>query len=125
MSTAVEMMGGGLSAGAARGINGQFNTAVSAAGSTISDATALTVQQSTALVTTVAAGTGVRLPNSDFGDEYLVYNSQGVEALKVYPPTSSGRINQLSAGTAMELSPYTAVRLKKISATTWVGWLSA
>lgn len=125
MSTAVEMMGGGLSAGAARGVNGQFNTAVSAAGSSISDATALTVQQSTAIVTTVGSGSGVKLPNSDFGDEYLIYNGQGSNALNIYPPTSSGTINQLSAGTAMQLAPYTAVKLKKITATTWVGWLSA
>lgn len=125
MSTAVEMMGGGISAGAARAINGQFNTAVSAAGTTIADATALTVQQSVALVTTVASGSGVKLPDSDFGDEYLIYNGQATNALTIYPPTSSSTINQLSAGTGMLLSPYTAVKLKKLTATTWIGFLSA
>ena len=128
MSTAVEMMGGGLSAVSARSINGQFNNTVSAAGSTIADATVLTPQQSTVQVTTITAGQGVLVPNSERGDEYTIYNATSGKtgvALLVYPPTSSCTINQLSAGTAMILGPSTAVRLKKVSATAWVGWLSA
>lgn len=125
MSTATEMTLGGLSAGTARAVNGQFNTAVSAAGTTISDATALTSSQSTALVTTVGSGAGVKLPNSDFGDEYLVYNATGTNDCYVYPPTSTGTINQLSAGTPVLLPPYTACKFKKLTATAWVGWRSA
>lgn len=123
MALASEMMAGGISAGAARAINGTVNSAVSAAGSTISDATALKAGHN--VVTTVASGAGVLLPNSEIGDEIVVYNGTGTNALTVYPPTSSGTINQLSAGTGMLLSPYTAVRLKKVTATVWTGWLSA
>ena len=123
MATASEMMTGGISAGGARAINGFVNSAVSAAGTTISDATALKASHN--IVTTVAASSGVLLPNSEVGDEYLVYNATGTNALSVYPPTSSATINQLSAGVAMLLSPYTACNFKKTTSTTWHAWLSA
>ena len=123
MALASEMMQGGVSAGAARAINGFVNSAVSAAGSSISDATALVASHN--IVTSVAASTGVLLQNTEIGDEVLVYNATGTNALTIYPPTSSATINQLSAGVGMLLSPYTAVRLKKTTATTWHGWLSA
>lgn len=125
MTTATELVSTGFSAGSGRGINGQVNATVSAAGTTIADATALKSTASHNIVTTVAAGSGVLLPNSDIGDEYLVYNATGTNALSIYPPTSSATINQLGAGVAMLLSPYTAVKLKKTSATAWHGWLSA
>lgn len=123
MSLATEMMGGGLSSGQAQAINGGVNPTVSAAGTTLATATEVTAGVN--LVTTVAASSGVRLPNSEIGDEIMIYNSQVTNTLKVYPPTSSGTINQLSAGTAMTLAQFTAVRLKKLTATTWIGWLSA
>lgn len=123
MALASEMMTGGISAGAARAINGLVNSAVSAAGTTITDATSLKASHN--IVTTVAASSGVVLQNTEIGDEVLVYNATGTNALTVYPPTSSATINQLSAGIGMLLSPYTAVRFKKTTATTWHGWLSA
>ena len=122
MTTAVELMKGGLSAGAAKAVGGEFATAVSAAGTTLSDATALVASNSN--VTTVGAASGVRLPNTEIGDEYFIYNGTTTE-LTVYPPTSSGSINQIPAGTGMKLAGYTAVRLKKFTATVWQGWLSA
>ena len=122
MSTAAEMMTGGLSAGQAKAINGQFNLSVSAAGTTLSGATALVASHNA--VTTVAASSGVRLADTEIGDEYLVYNGTTTQ-LTVYPPTSSGTINQLTAGTGMLLAPYTAVLLKKTTATAWSGWMSA
>ena len=123
MATALEMMGGGISAGAARAINGQVASAVAAAGTTLAGGTALVASHN--IVTTVAASSGVTLPNTEIGDEILVYNATGTNQLTVYPPTSSASINQLTAGTGMLLSPYTAVRLKKTTSTTWHAWLSA
>lgn len=124
MALALEMMRGGMSAGGAKAINGAggIQASVSAAGSSISDATPLV--SSTNLVGTVAAGSGVRLPNSEIGDEVLVYNNQVAENLLVYPP-SGATINQLSASTGMTLAPYTACKFKKIAALTWVAWMSA
>ena len=123
MTTVVEMMGGGCSAGQARAINGAVNAAVAAAGTTISDATAIKASHS--IVTTVAASSGVILPNTEIGDEYLIYNATGTNPLTVYPPTSSATVNQLSAGTGVLLQPYTACKYKKTSATAWHAWLSA
>ena len=126
MALVYEMMGGGLSSGQARAINGGQNLTVSAAGSSLSDATALTAGHN--VVTTITAGQGVKCPNSEIGDEIYIYNAtsgtSGV-VLTVYPPTSSGTINQLAAGTGMLLAPSTAVWLKKASATAWTGNLSA
>lgn len=121
MAAAREMMQGGLSAGQARAINGFQNLTVSAAGSTLATATALVASHN--VVTTVSASQGVVLPNTEIGDEYFIYNAT-TTPLTIYPPTSSGTINQLTAGTGMLLSPYTAVKLKKASATAWTGQLS-
>lgn len=125
MTTAAEMVAGGLSPNQGRSINGQVNSAVAAAGTTIADATALKNFASHNIVTTVASGSGVLLANSEIGDEYLIYNATGTNALSIYPPTSTSTINQLGAGVAMLLSPYTAVLLKKTTSTTWHGWLSS
>lgn len=119
---AKDIMGGGFSPAGAQAINGQFALAVSAAGTTISDATQLKATNNT--VTTVASGAGVLLYDGVIGDTIYIYNG-GANALKVYPPTSSQTINQLSAGTAISLGVNTAVMLKKFSATAWIGWLSA
>jgi hypothetical protein len=123
MSLATEIMQGGMSAGAARAINGTVNSAVSGAGTTIADATQLKTGH--AVVTTVAASSGVLLPNGEIGDEVFVYNGTATNALKVYPPTSSQTINQLSAGSAMLLAPYTGCKYKKATSTVWSAFLSA
>lgn len=121
MAVASRMMGGGLSAGAAKAINGDVNSAVSAAGTTQGTATALTAAVS--VVTTAAASSGVVLTNSEIGDEYEVLNL-GANAVTVYPPTS-GQINQLAANSGFSLGTNTAVKIKKYTATKWVAWLSA
>lgn len=123
MALTTDVMGGGFSSGQAQAINGQNNTSVSAAGTTISDATALKASHNS--VTTVGASSGVLLPHAPIGDSITVYNGTATNALSVYPPVSSHTINQLTAGVAMLLSPYTAVLLKRVSSTAWVGWLSA
>ena len=56
MGTAVDIMRGGFSSGQARAIGGQVNSAISAAGTTISNATRLTT--SINIVTTAAASSG-------------------------------------------------------------------
>lgn len=123
MTTAAEMVSGGISAGSAKAINGQVASAVSAAGTVITDATDLVASHN--IVTTVGAGSGVQLPDTEICDEYFIYNATGTNQLTIYPPASTSTINQLAAGIGMLLSPYTAVRLKKSTATAWHGWLSA
>lgn len=123
MALAREIMQGGVSGQSARLMQGVANTAVSAAGTTITDATALTVSHNN--VTTVAASSGVTLPAADVMDEVFVYNGTATNALTVYPTNSSGTINQLAAGSGMKLAPYTGCMFRKTTSTAWVGFLSA
>ena len=122
MAIALDMMKGGVSAGMARAINGQVQSSVTAAGTTITGATDLTA--SINVVTTAAANSGVQVPNGEIGDEVEILNL-GANAVTVYPPTSSDRINALSAGSGFLLATNTAVKLRKFTSTRWAGYLSA
>ena len=122
MAIALDMMKGGVSAGMARAINGQVQSVVTAAGTTITGATDLTA--SINVVTTAAANSGVQVPNGEIGDEVEILNL-GANAVTVYPPTSSDRINALSAGSGFLLATNTAVKLRKFTSTRWAGYLSA
>ena len=122
MATAVDIMKGGISSMSAKAINGQVNGAVSAAGTAISDATDLLA--SINVVTTAAASSGVQLQSGEIGDEVEILNL-GANALTVYPDSTSGRINQLSAGSGFSLPINTAVKLRKFTTTRWIGYLSA
>ena len=122
MALAKEIMVGGFSAGAAKAINGQVQSAVTAAGTVITDATDLTA--SINVITTCAAGAGVQLPSCEVGDTVSILNL-GASACKVYPDISTGQINQLSAGTAMTLATNTAVTLERFTTLRWMAWLSA
>lgn len=83
----LDLMGSGLSAGAANAINGASTPVQTALGSTQGTAYALTT--STTEFTTVAASTGAILPGTggraQSGDILFVIN-QGANALSVYPP---------------------------------------
>ena len=121
MALASDIVKGGFSGQSAKAIQGQVQSAVSAAGTTISDATALTA--SVNVVTTWAAGAGVQLPDGEISDEVEILNL-GAGAGYVYPPSSSDRVNQLSAGSGFLLPPNTAVKCKKFTATRWIAWMS-
>ena len=122
MPLARNQMGGGNSAGAARAMNGTaINSAVTAAGTTQGTATAITGDIN--IVTTATTGQGVILYNGVIGDSQEVFNNTTAD-IRVYPPTS-GNVNQLSANSGFVLAPYTAVVVKKMTATQWVGYLSA
>lgn len=114
------MIAAGLHTTAANAIQGAANvaTAVSAAGATQGTATLLTADIN--LVTTVAASTGVLLSaTADIGDEFLVINGQGTNALLVYPPVG-GAINGLATNTGYSLAVNKGVRLVRASSTVWI-----
>ena len=117
-----DIMGGGTSAGQAKAMNGRVASAVSAAGTVLSDATALNATVSR--VSTVAASSGVRLFNGEIGDEMEVYNA-GANTLTVYPHASTGTINQLSAGTGVLLAQYSVCKFRRITSTAWLAHLGA
>lgn len=85
MSASNELMGLGMPAALASQLGANAQTAVTAAGSTQTDATALTGEF--VEVATAGASTGVKLPASG-ASFYIVYNG-GANAVKVYPPVGS------------------------------------
>ena len=122
MPLAKNMMGAGLSAGKVRNLNGTtFNTSITAAGTTQATATALTADINT--IGTATAAQGVILYNGVIGDSQDIYNDTTV-AVYVYPPTG-GNVNQLAANAGFALAGKTAVTVKKVTATQWIGFLSA
>tara|TARA_R110000868_G_scaffold335787_2_gene596651 strand:- start:3649 stop:4014 length:366 start_codon:yes stop_codon:yes gene_type:complete len=121
MALASKMMGGGMSSVMAQAINGDVNSAVSAAGTT--QATATAINAGNVVVTTAAASSGVILPSGVIGDDLGILNL-GANAVTVYPPVGE-QINALSANTGFLLAPNTAVVVKKFTNTRWMAFLSA
>lgn len=122
MALARNIMQGGMSAFGARAINGNIATALSAAGTVITDA--LDLVADTNVIGTCASGAGVQLPSCEIGDSCEVYNG-GANACKVYPEASGSQINGLTAGGAVLLSTNTACMFRKITASRWIAILSA
>lgn len=121
-SLARDVMGGGTSAGQAKAMNGRVANSLTAAGTTLSDA--LQLDATVNRITTCASGAGVKLFNGEIGDEMEVYNG-GANQCVVYPHSSSGTINQISAGTGMILPIFTSCKYRRISATIWNAHMSA
>lgn len=86
---------------------------ISAAGTTQVDATALSYAHSS--VSTVAAGSGVKLPALQRGQEMIVFNLAGSE-LKVYPATGSN-LNLLDPNAATTLGSGAAMTFVGLTAT--------
>lgn len=92
MGSVRSMMGAGLPAAAAVAIgSGTFATGLTAAGTSVTDALALTADFN--VLTTVASSTGAKLPDVEVGSAIVVVNG-GSNALLVYPPTGSQLNNQ-------------------------------
>jgi hypothetical protein len=92
---------GTLTVGAGYSVAQSVASAVTAAGTTITDAFQLAAVYNR--VTTVAASTGVKLWTPAIGSAIWVQNL-GASNLNVYPPTASGNINGLGAGTPVTLA---------------------
>ena len=122
VARAAQVMGGGFSAGQVVALNGtQSATTLAAAGTTQGTATSITAASN--YVGTVAASSGVILPTSQPGDEFLIYNG-GANALTVYPH-SGGKVNGLSTNSGFTLATSTAVRCYAHTTTQWIAMLSA
>lgn len=122
MPLAKDLVSVGFAAGQASGAGGQIAPSVSAAGTVIGDATDLVASGN--YVSTVGSGAGVQLYFGQIGDDMWVYNG-GANTLKVYPPSASHTINQLAAGSAMNLSINTYCLFKLVTSTRVVADLSA
>ena len=122
MALARNIMKGGWSAGNAKAVNGAVATALTAAGTTLGTALALTAD--TNVLGTVAASSGVSLPSCEIGDSCEVYNG-GANSVTVYPDTSSVQINALTAGNGFLLAVNTMCYARRVTSTRWVVNLSA
>lgn len=123
MPLAKNVMRAGLSAGAARAVNGnEMQSTITAAGTTQGTAAAMEGDVNIISTATVGQG-GILSAYAIAGDDQLVYNATDV-SVKVYPP-SGGKFNQLAANTGFVLPQYTGVVCKKVTATQWLGFVSA
>lgn len=90
---------------------------VTAAGSSIAGATALTATSNTVISAT--AGQGVSLPTTiGQGRAAIVFNRSAV-TINVYPTSSSDQIESYGAGVAFPLYPNTAAEFWRDSSTSW------
>ena len=122
MALARNIMKGGWSAGNAKAVNGSIATGLTAAGTTLGTALALTAD--TNVIGTCASGAGVALPSAELGDSCEVYNG-GANACAVYPDTASVQVNGLAVGAAFLLATNTMCYCRRITSTRWVANLSA
>ena len=112
----------GVSPVTAQSIQGDANTAITAAGTTIGTATDLTNVVN--IVTTATDGQGVQLDTGVVGDSQLVYNATSV-SIKVYPSSSTAKINQIATGGGHILPPQTSCIYWVASSTQHVANMSA
>jgi hypothetical protein len=120
MSIAAQVIG--MSPVTMQSIQGNANTAITAAGTTLATATDLT--NTVNIVTTATADQGVQLLTGIVGDSQIVYNNTLVN-IKVYPSSATAKINQMAVGTAHVLAPQTCCIYFIASATQHVANLSA
>jgi hypothetical protein len=107
------VQGAGQSGGATTAICGDVQAAVTAAGSSATDA--LSVSAVVVRSATTASGTGVKLPTVEVGAMMVVRND-GAEALTVYPQTGT-TVNGSASDT---IAAGKANLYFGTSATTWV-----
>lgn len=102
--------------------NGLMNAqAVAAAGSTITDATAITMPAPALIHGTGADATkGIKLPGAVRGKMYFVKNADAANAvLKVYPANSTNQINAITAGDPISMAAKTAAVFVSFDTTHW------
>lgn len=104
----------GISVRIAHALAGTVATAVSAAGSSQSDATLIAACNN--LITTASAGQGVRLPSFNAGD-IIIANGTAVDVL-VYP-VSGAKLNNAAANAAITLPAGLAVLVKSLGPTAY------
>jgi hypothetical protein len=112
------VQGAGQSGGATTAICGDVQAAVTAAGSSATDA--LSVSAVVVRSATTASGTGVKLPAPEAGAMMVVRND-GAETLTVYPPTGS----TIDGAASVTIVAAKASLFFGTSPTTWVSLAGA
>lgn len=92
-------------------------TGLTATGTVIGDALALTAFVN--VVGTTAASTGVKLPDAPIGQTVFVQNN-GANALNVFPHSGTGTLNGGSAGAAVTCAAAAGNLCTRLSSTDWL-----
>lgn len=116
-ATKETLIGAGVTHLAADELGEDVATGLSATGSVIGDAYAISAEVSR--FETVALNTGAILPGANVGKTYYVKND-GANALDVYPHDASGVINGLSAGAPAIVAAGELAICKRLSQTNWI-----
>jgi hypothetical protein len=103
------LMSCGVPAAVAEALSGSTVTGISAAGTTVSDATQLTGDYN--VVSTVAAAAGVVLPSNCTPGDWIEVLNTGANPLTVYAP-SGGSINGHTADVGVVLMPKAVARFR-------------
>jgi hypothetical protein len=82
-------------------ITASTSTSITATGTTLAGAVALTARWN--VITTAAASTGVSLKGNTFTDEQVIIN-RGANTVNVYPPSASVQIDALGLGVAATIA---------------------
>jgi hypothetical protein len=93
------------------------STGLTAAGTVIGDALALVSLVN--VVSTAAASTGVKLPDSPIGQPVIVQNN-GANAINIFPHSASGTLNGGSAGAAVTCAAAAGNVCTRLSSTDWL-----
>lgn len=95
MAIPSRVLGSGINSLSTVSICGDGNGAVTAAGTSAGNATAVTYVYNN--VTTVASGAGVKLPPTEMGETIIIRNG-GANPLLVYPYDANSTINSVGSG---------------------------
>lgn len=127
MSLVTDLIGLGLESSKAAKLGEQtvdqaptrsVGTGLTATGTTISDALALT--KFVNVLSTVAASTGVKLPSATPIGQSVIVQNNGANALNVFPHSSSGTLNGGSAGAAVTCAAAAGNICTRLSSTDWL-----
>ena len=113
MAIPSRVLGSGINSLSTVSICGDGNGAVTAAGTSAGNATAVTYVYNN--VTTVASGAGVKLPPTEMGETIIIRNG-GANKLTVYPYEATSTIN--SAGSGL-INPGCSALFFAVSNTVW------
>lgn len=105
-------------AGQAVAVLGSTVTGIAAAGTTLATATALSAVNN--YVSTVTEGAGVSLPTSKVQSDQLQVCNESSASLYLYPPTTSAKINNATAGTPVRIAPQTVATATCKNGTDWM-----
>lgn len=114
MAIPSRVLGSGVNSLSTVSICGDGNGAVTAAGTSAGDATALTYVYNN--ITTTGSGAGVKLPPTEMGETITIVNS-GANVLTIYPYDTNSTIN---GAASLELLAGGSALLSATSNTAWV-----